>query len=297
MSVEMVDGLARPRVGVVLPAGEDAWTAAVAARTLVLLMLRRLPWARVEVLVDGAVDAAAPSALDCGRPPRPLGAHGAGLLRLDALIVAGDVAVGGDGDACPVVRLPGSVLDVALLAARAQSDDLRRNRLGTMRLLGWLPDADASYAVADAPGEGKIVLPSEAGIDEVVAAIAAAREYAGSDPLRRAIASGAGQGDGAQSVVAAIEVVLDTAATAAVECWRSRGAPGAQPDPAAARRTGTEQARLRVEIRRLEHELEALPLHVNHLESELRTVTSSRTWRYTRSARGLYRAARRRLRD
>jgi len=296
MSAEVLDGLARPRVGVVLPAGEDAWTAAVAARTLVLLMLRRLPWARVEVLVDGTVDAAAPSALDCGRPPHPLALDGAELHRLDALIVAGGTAVGGDGDACPVVRLPGSVLDVALLAARAQADDLRRNRLGTLRLLGWLPDADTSYALADAPGEGYVVLPPEAGADEVVAAIAAAREYAGSDPLRRTIASGA-RPVGTQSVVAAIDAALDTAATAAVECWRSRGAPGALADPAPARHAGTEQARLRVEIRRLEHELEALPLHVNHLESELRTVTSSRTWRYTQSARGLYRAARRRLRD
>lgn len=287
----MSEGPARPRIGVVLPGDADAWTAAVAARTVVLMLLRRLPWARVAVLVDGA-DFAGMSSLDCGRPPRPLAADGP---RLDVLVAIGGAAAS-DADA---VRLPGTLLDVPQLAAHAQSGELRRNRLGTMRLLGWLPDADTPYSIADTPGAvggtggaRVVVLPAEAGVDEVVAAIAGAAAYAGTDPLRAAIAAGARQDDDG-----AIESALDTAATEAVDRWRQHGSPGAIPDPAPARHAAAEQARLRVEIRRLEHELQALPLHVNHLETELRKVTSSRTWRYTESARGLYRAARRRLRD
>lgn len=288
----VVEALARPRIGVVVAAGEEEWTHAVAARTLVLLLLQRVPCARIEVLVSGAAGELAPSSLDCGRPPRRSAADDADLRRLDALLVVGGAAVDGsraDG-ACPVVTLPGAALDIARLAVRAQMEDLRANRLGTMRLLGWLPDAATTYVLADtADGEG-VVLPDDAGVDEVVAAIAGATAYAGSDRLRAAIAAGAADGGD-------IESALDQAATAAIDCWRGRGSPGAASDPAPARHAGTEQARLRVEIRRLERELEALPLHVNHLETELRKLTSSRTWRYTENARGLYRAARRRLRD
>jgi hypothetical protein len=354
---EVVDALARPRVGIVLPAGEDAWVAAVAARTVVLAMLRRLPWARVEVLIGGA-GASVPSMLDCGRPPRPLARGGGDRQRVDVLVAVGGAKVGGrsGGGACPVVPLIGTALDVALLAAPAAAGELARNRAAMLRLLGWLPAAGTPHAVVDADeasvaavaggldaaatgvavvatdfageldadaacsriGAARcLALPrGEAGVDEVVAAICSAVVYVGAHPLLTAVAVGAGvpvstEADSISAALSgsarpasapppdiarALDAALDSAAGAAVDCWRGRGSPGAVPDPAPSRREGAEQASLRVEIRRLERELDALSLHANHLDGELRQVVGSRTWRYSETARGLYRAARQRLR-
>jgi hypothetical protein len=174
-----------------------------------------------------------------------------------------------------------------------------------MRLLGWLPAEGSPHIVADADAARGIetqatvvVLPAEAGVDELVAAITSAEAYAGTQPLLRAIAGGSrassdavAAGDAAPS----LDAVLDGAAAAAVECWRGRGAPGAHPDPAPARRAGAEEAALRIEIRRLERDAAAAAEHTVQVETTLRTVLGSRTWRYSESARELYHAARRRL--
>jgi hypothetical protein len=177
----------------------------------------------VSVLVAGA--APEPSALDAGRPPRRLGASD--RTRFDVLVVVGvETKVSGRGGAgaCPLVRVPGAVLDVALLAATAGGEELRSNRVGTMRLLGWLPADEATpHLVVDGgdahaargaavPGEadvavpvvvslagdagpvpaGWLIVPAHAGVDEVVAAVSSAQAYAGRHPLLSAIAAGAG---------------------------------------------------------------------------------------------------------
>jgi hypothetical protein len=366
VSAAVVDPLARPRIGVMAAAGDDAWTAAMARRTLVLAMLGRLPRAQVEVLV-ARPEHAGPSALDCGRPPRQLAAGGADRRRLDLVVAVSDAELdlpltgaevelddAAAHDECEVLQLGRSAADTALLAAEAAAD-LRRNRLGVMRLLGWLPDEATPFVLVDggdstgaaavataldvcgagvavvlaaAGAEGGDVdgvrtlvgaqrcrvVPAQAGPDEVVAALACAAAYAGSRPLHVAIATGAGvpASVDSASIVAALRgtatppsrphmaaelgALLDAAASAAVERWIRRGSPGATPDDAWSRRVRIEQAALRVEIHRLEREPELLGLHVNHLETELRRVLGSRTWRSTEGARQLYRAARRRLR-
>src|SRR5258707_6106100 len=218
---------ARPRVGIVFGGGDDALTAAVAARTFTVALLRRLPGARIEVLTTGAAAGASP--LDCGRPVRQLAAGGADRQRLDGLVVIGDAKVparAGAG-ACPLVRLPGSALDVAQLAVAAARGDLLTNRVGLLRLLGWLPadgtphvmmDADSgSLAViaraTDATGSVGMGLPPEAGVDEIIAAVASASAYRGSDPLLAAIAGGVGGGHAVS--VDGIDGALDSAATSA----------------------------------------------------------------------------------
>jgi len=298
-----VNELARPRVGVVVSDGDGALTAAVAARTVTLALLRRLPGARIEVLATGATHS--PSPLDCGRPVRQLAADGSDRQRLDCLVVVGDATVparAGD-DACPLVRLPGSTLDVAQLAAGALGGDLLVNRVGLLRLLGWLPadgtphvvvdsDSDGLAVIAAAAGSPGIALPPEAGVDEIVAAVASATAYRGSHPLLTAIA--AGVGEHAVTVVG-IGDALHSAAASALDCWRDRGSPGAIPDPTASRRISAGSAALRVEIRRLEREIEALDLRANHAETQLQHVLGSKSWRYTEGARDIYRAARRRM--
>jgi hypothetical protein len=298
-----VNELARPRVGVVVSDGDEALTVAVVARTVTLSLLRRLPGARVEVLATGATHG--PSPLDCGRPVRQLAADGADRQLLDCLVVVGDAAVpvrAGDG-ACPLVRLPGSTLDVAQLAAGALDGDLLINRVGLLRLLGWLPAAGTPHVVMDAHSAGLAViaadsgstgslLPLEAGVDEIVAAVASASAYHGSHPLLTAIAAGAGEN---APTVAGIDAALDSAAASALDCWHDRGSPGAIPDPTASRRISAENAALRVEIRRLEREVEALDLRANHAETQLQHVVGSKSWRYTEGARDIYRATRRRM--
>jgi hypothetical protein len=289
----VLDHLARPRIGVVLPVEPDARIAATAARTLVLALLRRLPRTRIEVLTVGAPPPASP--LDCGRPPRRLAAGGADRRRLDLLLAAGGAKVPGrttGAAACPVAQLPGTLLDVALLAAAAAAGELHRNRVDTLRLLGWLPPAGTAHRVT--------TLPDAAGVDEVVAAVASATEYGGDDPLLTAIAAGAGiphsaAYDDAPVKLAALQAAVDDAAAAALDCWRHRGSPGAAPDPTPARRAAAESAALRVELRLGEREAEAIRERLDTVETQLRQVTGSRTWRYTETAREAYHAARRRL--
>ncbi len=268
-----LDALARPRIGIVVEASTDALADAVAARVATLAMLRRLPRARIEVLTTG--DAGLPSPLDCGRPPRVLAKGGRERQRLDLMAVVGAADVSGRATrgACPVVRVAASAADVALLARAAMGDELLANRLGVMRLLGWLPPEGA--------GAEAVELPPEAGVDERIAA---------------AVARGSAGGDERSGEITAISATFDTAAAAALDCWHGRGSPGAIADPAPSRREGAANAALRVEIRRLERELEALSLHTNHVETELRRTLDSKSWRYTEGARDLYRAARRRLR-
>jgi len=289
----VLDHLARPRIGVVLPAESDPRIAATAARTLVLALLRLLPRARIEVLTVGAP--AAPSPLDCGRPPRRLAAGGAYRRRLDLLLAAGGAKVPGratSAAACPVVQLPGTLLDVALLASAAAAGELHRNRVDILRLLGWLPPVGTAHRVT--------TLPVEAGVDEMVAAVASATEYGGDDPLLTAIATGAGiphavPFEDAPVTLAALQAAVDDAAAAALDCWRHRGSPDATPDPTPARRAAAESAALRVELRLRQREDEAIRERLDTAETQLRQVTGSRTWRYTETAREAYHAARRRL--
>ena len=279
MTAVVLDRYARPRIGVVVDGAEDALVAAVAARTVVLSLLQRLPAARVEVLAAGAgAGATQASALDCGRPVRPLDSA-AGQCD-DALVVVGNatVAAPAEGTACPVVRLPGSSLDVAQVAIAALGDGLLANRVSFLRLLGWLPPAGTPRVLTGLP---------EGGPDEIVAAVAASG-YAGEHPLLAAIAAGAG------AATTALTDALDEAAASALDCWRDRGSPGARPDPTPSRRIAAESASLRVEIRRLEREAEAAALHANHVETQLRNVLGSKSWRYTEGARDMYRHIRRR---
>jgi hypothetical protein len=338
----VIDLLARPRVGIVVPGGDDAWVVAVAARVATLAVLDRLPRARVSVLQSGGVGLLR-GALDCGRPARPLAPQD--RQRFDVLVVCGGATMSGraSGGGCPVVRLPGGLLDVAILAGSAGGDDLRRNRVGTLRLLGWLPaDSATPHVVVDAsgaeggvqppavavvagltaarpeddaavpPGEATssgpgvprvtpgLLLPADAGVDEVVAAVACASRYAGLHPVLAAIAAGAGVPCDAAAApragAAEIAAALDQAAAAAVECWRGRGSPGAQLDHAPTRRAATQNAALRVEIRGLERDLEAAEAHAAGTQAAADLITGSRTWRYTERVRGAYHTARGRLR-
>jgi hypothetical protein len=372
----VIDELARPRVGIVVSGGEDAWVVAVAARILTLAVLDRVPRARVSVLVSGG-GVPAGWALDCGRPARRLEAED--RQRFDVLLVAGagtKVSGRGGAGACPVVRMPGSVVDVGMLAARAGGVELRRNRVGTLRLLGWLPgdagtphvvvDADADVAgselraplVAVVPeltggadamrarlgAERCLVLPLDAGVDEVVAALASAARYVGSHPVLAAIAAGVRDAEGSAAIssdAAAVEkaqsaaeveqaesaaevktqgaaareipaaattspaaagtssttasAAIDSAAAAAVDCWAGRGSPGAVPDPRPARRTATQHAALRVELRALEQEQQAAIARAEQAETAASLITGSRTWRYTERVRDAYHKGRRRL--
>jgi hypothetical protein len=259
----VIDELARPRVGILLPGGEDAWVFAMAARVLTLAVLDRVPRARVSVLVAGG-GAPEESAVDCGRPARRLEAED--RQRFDVLLVAGagtKVSGRGGAGACAVVRVPGSVLDVAVLAADAGGPDLRRNRVGTLRLLGWLPadagtphvvvDADADVMASELPAplmavvpeltgtaeamqarlgaERCLVLPLDAGVDEVVAAVASAARYVGSHPVLAAIAAGVRDAEGSAAIPSAASAEMDSAAAAtAIE---TEGV-AAREDPAAA---------------------------------------------------------------
>ncbi len=310
----IVDELARPRIGVVVAGDGDALTTAVVARVLTLAVLDRLPRARASVLVTGG--AAVGSALDAGRPPAVVRAEDRRrcdlLLRADAsLAVPGRTAGGG----CPVVDVEGGVAAVAALARTAGGDDLRANRLATLRLLDWLP-VDAPHVVVDGgdaqpelhDGEVAVVaqctgaadavvarlgaercrvLPMHAGADEVIAAVVSALRYEGGHSLLRAIATPVD--------TASVEAALDGACRAAVECWRGRGAPGAIPDARPARRLGTQHAALRVALRMDEREREAAEQRAAAAETATQLVIGSRTWRYTERARGAYHAARRRL--
>jgi hypothetical protein len=325
----VIDLLARPRIGVVLPAGEESWMFATAARVLPLAVLDRLPRARVSVLVAGAAPPS-PSALDCGRPPRRLEA--ADRTRLDALVVVGpETKVSGRGGAgaCPVVRVPGELISVALLAGAAGGEELRSNRVGTLRLLGWLPDdAETAHVVVDggdadaaisgvAAGAvpvvvslggdaaplpaGWLALPGHAGVDEVIAAVASAQAHTGQHPLLAAIAAGAGvpapwPPAAAEAAVATLTASLDEAATAALDCWRGRGSPGAIPDPLPARRLATQHAALRVELRALERRLDLATQRAEQAEAETQLILGSRTWRYSERFRTAYHSARGRLR-
>ncbi|HXA29262.1 MAG TPA: hypothetical protein VN193_11010 [Candidatus Angelobacter sp.] len=210
--------MARPRVGIVLPGDGDVWASAVAARVLTLAVLDRVPRARVFVLVSTGTGAPAGAALDCGRPWRRLVVED--RQRMDVLLVVGAETKVSARGGCPVVRVPGSVVDVGMLAAAAGGEELRRNRVGTLRLLGWLPaDAGTAHAVVDADadvsgletsvvavvagltgaadavreqvGNGRcLVLPAHAGVDEVVAAVASGARYLGSHSMLAAIAAG-----------------------------------------------------------------------------------------------------------
>lgn len=297
MTSVVLDALARPRIAVVVDDGEP-FARALAARTLTLALLHRLPLARVVVGTTTAGREPPASHLDCGRPPRRLDGE-----RLDAVVVVGDagaeVQSHAERNGCPLVRIAESCVDVAPAAVSAMGDALLRNRAGTLRLLGWLPAAGLRFVAVDVAAPGRIgvvcdefggpssprVIPEEAGVDEVVAALDTAAEYTGGDAVLRAVAAGADQ----------VSAGLDAAAAAALDTWRSHGSPDAVADPAPWRRAAAESAALRVEIDRLERELESLSLHTNHLDTELRRVVESKSWRYTESARGLYRAARRRM--
>jgi hypothetical protein len=360
----VIDELARPRVGIVLPGGEDAWVFAMAARVLTLAVLDRVPRARVSVLVSGG-GAPVGWALDCGRPARRLEAED--RQRFDVLLVAGagtKVSGRGGAGACAVVRVPGSLVDVGLLAAGSGGAELRRNRVGTLRLLGWLPadagtphvvvDADADVMTSELPAalmavvpeltgsadairarlgaERCLVLPLDAGVDEVVAAVASAARYVGSHPVLAAIAAGVRDAEGSaafpseelggdrtaiteiqdaaarEDPAAAItspaaaanspttaSAAIDSAAAAAAECWRGRGSPGAVVDPRPARRTATQHAALRVDMRALERERDAAVVRAQQAETAARLITGSRTWRYTERVRDAYHKGRRRL--
>ncbi|HZS15751.1 MAG TPA: hypothetical protein VFC09_14240 [Candidatus Dormibacteraeota bacterium] len=266
----MIDEIARPRVGVVIPGGVDEWEAAVAARVLTLALLDRLPRARVSVLVSGGA-APAPSALDCGRPWRRLVA--ADRRDHDALIVAGAETTVPGRSGCPVVRVPGELRDVVRAAAHAGGEELRRNRRETLRLLGW-------------SGE----LPEHAGVDEWIAAAGDGQRDDWSRPVVAAIAEGARDPDGGAALRA-----LDGAARAALDCWRGRGSPGAAADMRGARRTASQYAALRVEIRMLEREVEAAEQRAAARDAEMRLVLGSRTWRYTERLRSAYHSTRGRL--
>ena len=276
----MIDELARPRVGIVVPGGLDEWEFALAARVLTLGVLDRVPRARVSVLVSGGAVPAA-SGLDCGRPARRLEADD--RQRLDVLLVVGEgTAVRGRGG-CEVVRVKG-IADIARAATSVGTEHLRRNRVELLRLLGWMQ------------GGG---LPEHVGVDEVVAAVS--QGYEGPPSIVAAIAAPAHDGaahaamdsvedapNTAQAAMAAVEEALNKAATAAVECWKQRGSPGAVEDARPGRRVGTQHAAMRVEMRALERQVEAA-------ETAVELITGSRTWRYSERMRDAYHAARRRL--
>jgi hypothetical protein len=247
----VIDGVARPHVGVVAP------ESAIAARVLALGMTDRVPRARVAVLERAVAE---------------------DRLRFDVLLVMGAARVAGrsGGDSCAVVRVPGDATDVARLAAHVGRDDLRRSRVETMRLLGWL---------------GGDELPQHAGVDEVIAAVVVDQRYAGSNAVLAAIAMGSR--DGADPAAMA---VLDAAAESALECWKRRGSPGAVADARPGRRVGTLHAAMRVEMRRLEREVEAATARAEKAEAAADLVTGSRTWRYTEKLREAYHGARGRLR-
>jgi hypothetical protein len=278
----VIDGLARPRVGIVLPGGLDAREFALAARVATLAVLDRVPRARVAVLVaSGKLPPA--SGWDCGRPPRKLVA--ADRESFDVLVVVGARVSG--------VRV-GEVRDMLGIAGRVGAEEFWENRRGVLRLLGW-------DEIPDAAGPDELIVQNRTSLEQSRVS-SSLRDFPPSlrtnephvssfflrtnETLREAESSA-----DAERILAA----FDEAARTAISTWHDRGSPGAIPDPAPARRAATQHAALRVELRMLERDIESAEQRVTNAEEAARLITGSRTWRYTERLRTAYHQTRGRL--